>query len=191
MADAKLFIGGTPNSNYPNCNGAYEFAEPHARRIAFEYANGYFTLGWPLQPSEKNYQFQELMNAETGLNDHIMMYVVPEQHLLTGVLFEVLEGDARMAGAALRPSGMLYDHTTKQYTPDTVLDKLFTNTAITAPFEKYGHLAEPYYVPKGKTLVLTLRVNAVPTDKDVKLHTTTAKAQLVAKVQGFDVPTEV
>ncbi|HDW3986211.1 TPA: hypothetical protein RMT71_003207 [Escherichia coli] len=191
MADAKLFIGGMPSPNFPNCNGAYEFTEPHARRIAFEYANGYFTLGWPLQPSEKNYQFQELMAADVALNDHIMMYVVPEQHLLTGVLFEVLTGDARMAGAALRPSAMMYDHTTKAYTQDTVLDALFTDMAVTVPFEKYGHLEEPYYVPKGKTLVLTLRVNAVPTDTEMKMHNTTAKVQMIAKVQGFDVPTEV
>ena len=73
MADAKLFIGGMPSPNFPNCNGAYEFTEPHARRIAFEYANGYFTLGWPLQPSVKNYQLQELMSADVGANDHIMM----------------------------------------------------------------------------------------------------------------------
>ena len=191
MSDAKLFIGGTPGLNFPNCNGAYEFTEPHARRIAFEYANGYFTLGWPLQPSEKNYQFQELKDADVGVNDHIMMYVVPAQHLLTGVLFEVLEGDSTMAGAALRPSAMLYDNTTKEYTTDTVLDELFTNTAITGPSETYGHLAEPYYVPKGKTLVLTLQVKATPSDASVKLYNTTARVQLVAKVQGFDVPTEV
>lgn len=191
MADAKLFIGGMPSPNFPNCNGAYEFTEPHARRIAFEYANGYFTLGWPLQPSVKNYQLQELMSADVGANDHIMMYVIPEQHLLTGVLFEVLEGDGAMTGAALRPSAMLYDNTKKEYSPDTVLDALFTNTAITTMSEKYGHLENPYYVPKGKTLVLTLCVKAVPTDNNTKLYNTTAKVQLVAKVQGFDVPTEV
>ncbi|EJG7111055.1 hypothetical protein NAK13_004299 [Escherichia coli] len=191
MADAKLFIGGTPRPNYPNCNGAYEFTEPHARRIAFEYSNGYFTLGWPLQPSEKNYQLQEILAANLDRNDHIMMHVVPEQHLLTGVLFEVLNGDARMAGAAVRPSIMLYDHATKEYTSDTALDNVFTDTAITGPFEQYGHLETPYYVPKGKTAVLTLKVSAVPTDPDAKWHATTAKVQLVAKVQGFDVPTEV
>jgi hypothetical protein len=191
MADAKLFVGGTPVEQYPNCDGSREFTEPHARRIAYEYSNGFFTLGWPLNPSEQRYQRVELNAANLVVGDHIMLYPVPELHILTDVLAKVRDGDSFMVGAALKPSAMLYDKATRAYTEDPVLDTLFTTIAINAESNTYAHLATPYFVPAGKTLVLSLKVAALPSDATVKLANMTAKVSLVGKAQGFDIPTEV
>jgi hypothetical protein len=191
MADAKLFVGGTPVEQYPNCDGSREFTEPHARRIAYEYSNGFYTLGWPLNPSEQRYQRVELNAANLTVGDHIMLYAVPELHILTDVLAKVRDGDSFMVGAALKPSAMLYDKSTRAYTEDPVLDTLFTTIAINAESNTYGHLEEPYFVPEGKTLVLSFKVAALPSDATVKLANMTAKVSLVGKVQGFDIPTEV
>ena len=191
MADAKLFVGGTPVEQYPNCDGSRQFTEPHARRIAYEYSNGFYTLGWPLNPSEQRYQHVELTAADLQVGDHIMLYVVPELHILTDVLARVTEGDQRMVGAALKASAMLYDSSTRTYTEDPVLDTLLSNIAINAASNTYAHLPDPYFVPEGKTLVLSLKVVALPSDATVKLANMTAKVSLVAKVQGFDIPSEV
>lgn len=191
MADAKLFVGGTPVEQYPNCDGSREFTEPHARRIAYEYSNGFYTLGWPLNPSEQRYQHVELNAANLTVGDHIMLYAVPELHILTDVLAKVRDGDGFMVGAALKPSAMLYNKTTREYTEDSVLDTLFTGIAINAESNYYAHLPKPYFVPAGKTLVLSFKVVALPSDSTVKLANTTAKVALVGKVQGFDIPTEV
>jgi hypothetical protein len=191
MADANLFVGGTPVEQYPNCDGSRQFKEPHAHRIAYEYANGYFTPGWPLNPSEHRYQYVELMQANPVVGDHIMLYVIPEMHILTSILARVTEGDATMVGAALKPTALLYNSATRTYTEDPVLDTLFGTIAITAESDTFAALPTPYYVPKGKTLVLSLTVAALPSDATVKLHNTVAVVSLVAKAQGFDIPSEV
>lgn len=131
MADVKLFIGGTPNPLYPNCDGSFEFREPHARRIAYEYANGYFTLGWPLNPSEKTYQRRALQSGQPVVGDHILMYPVPEEHILHSVAVKVHEADPQMAGATVKPSALLYDAAAGTYTELDILDNAFTNITMT------------------------------------------------------------
>lgn len=221
MSDVKLFIGGCPNPLYPNPDGRNQFREPHATRIAFEYANGEFTLGWPLQPSEVIYQRRELEDADLAVGDHIMLYVVPQKHLLTSVLAQVHKADTRFAGAALKPTAMLYDSATQTYTEDPVLDALFTNMALDATSLQFAQIAAStitvpsltvtdgtgatvgttpeqtiatnggYFVPDGKALVLSFKVTALPTDTTMTFGMMQAVVSMVAKVSGFDIPTEV
>lgn len=191
MAHAKLFVGGTPVEQYPNCDGSREFTEPHATRIAYEYSNGFYTLGWPLNPTNKRYQKVEMVAAKLAVGNHLLLYPVPELHILTDVLVTVRDGDGFMAGAALTPSAMLYDKATGVYKEDPLLDALFTGIVLTAESNTYKHLPEPYFVPAGKTLVLSLKVAALPRDTTIKLSDMTACVAVVGKVQGFDIPTEV
>lgn len=219
MSDVKLFIGGTPNPLYPNPDGRNQYREPHATRVAYEYANGSFTLGWPLNPQELNYQRRELDDAKLEVGDHILLYVVPQEHLLTSVLARVDAVDPRFAGATLKPSARLYDAATKTYSDSDVLDSLFDNltlveksvsfaqlqaTELTIPAQdvtvdgKTGTVPKQtvktnggYFVPTGKTLVLGFKITALPTDTTQRLGLTQAVASLVAKVEGFDIPTAV
>lgn len=191
MADVKLFIGGTPNPLYPNCDGSFEFREPHARRIAYEYANGYFTLGWPLNPSEKTYQRRALQSGNPVVGDHILMYPVPEEHILNSVAVKVHELDALMAGAAVKPSALLYDAAAGTYAEIDILDALFENIALTTETTVWKPLAEPYFVEPGTTLVLSFKVISVPSDSTVTLAQTSVNMALIAKVEGLDIPSEV
>lgn len=221
MSDVKLFIGGTPNPLFPNADGRNQYREPHARRIAYEYANGEFTLGWPLNPKEQNYQRAELLDADLAVGDMIMLYVVPQEHLLTSVLARVDETDVRFAGATLKPTAKLYDAATGEYTDLDILDALFDNLTLVEKHIDYSQLKASsitipaadvkdtegnvvgrtpeqtittdggYFVPSGKTLVLGFKVTAMPTDTTQKFALTQASASLVAKVSGFDIPTAV
>lgn len=221
MSDVKLFIGGTPNPLFPNPDGRNQYREPHAHRIAYEYANGEFTLGWPLNPSEVIYQRRELEGAELEVGDHILLYVVPQEHLLTSVLARIDAVDSRFAGATIKPTAMLWDAATKTYEESDVLDALFDNLTLTEKHVAFAQLkassvtvpaadvkAEDgtvvgrtpeqviktdggYFVPTGKALVLGFKVTALPTDSTQKFSLTQAVASLVAKVSGFDIPTTV
>lgn len=221
MPDVKLFIGGTPNPLFPNPDGRNQYREPHARRVAYEYANGEFTLGWPLNPKEQNYQRVELGDADLKVGDLIMLYVVPQEHLLTSVLARVDDIDARFAGATLKPSARLYDSATGEYTDSDVLDALFDNLTLVEKHVAFAQLKAfsitipaadvkatdgtvvgrtpeqiittegGYFVPTGKTLVLGFKVTALPTDTTQKFSLMQASASLVAKVSGFDIPSAV
>lgn len=194
MADIKLFIGGCPNPLFPNDNGYNYYREPHATRVAYEYANGEFTLGWPLSPMapESQYQRAAINDGDLAVGDHIMMYPVPEVHVLREVLVRVDNPDVRFVGAALKPSAMMYDATTKTYTEDPVLDTLFGNIVLDTASITYAHIPDdPYFVPKGKTLVISWKVVALPTDTTLKFSGLSACASIISKVGGFDIPTHV
>lgn len=130
MAEVKLFIGGTPNPLYPNDGGHNQYREPHANRIAYEYATGEFTLGWPFNPKEQGYQRTELLENELAVGDTILLYVVPQEHLITSLLARVDDVDARFAGATLKPTAMLYDPETKEYTEVTEVTQGLENMTL-------------------------------------------------------------
>lgn len=209
MADVKMFIGGTPNPWFPNPDGRNQFTEPHARRIAYEYANGEYTIGWPLNPKELNYQRVELASTDIKVGDFLMMYAIPQEHLLTSVLARVDEIDPRFVGATLKPSAKLYDSATGEYTDSDVLDALFDNLTLVEKHVAFAQLKESsitipaadvkatdgtvvgrtpaqtintdggYFVPTGKTLVLGFKVTALPTDNTQKFPRMRAEAAVV------------
>ena len=149
-----------------------------------------------------------------------MMYVIPELHVLREVMVRIDNADVRYAGATLKPSAMLYDAATRTYTESDVLDALFENvtldedsiayatiqaasmtvpaqdvdigggTIVTIPSQTIN-TAGPYFVPKAKTLVLSWKVVALPTDATLKFSGVTACASIIAKAGGFDIPTHV
>lgn len=194
VAIIKLFIGGTPNPLYPNPDGRNQYREPHAHRVAYEYATGEFTLGWPLHPVEQVYQRVELNDNPLAVGDTILLYAIPQEHLLTGVMARIDCPDARFAGASLKPTAMMYDRDTKEYTEDPVLDALFANLPLTDKYVDYKAVnldTGGYFIPTGKTLVLGFKVAALPTDSTLRFSLMQASASLVAKVSGFDIPTAV
>lgn len=203
MSDANLMVGGKADPSFPNCDGSRNFKLPFPRRVAYEYATGTFTLGWPLYPSEEEYQYNELQAANPVVGDHIMMYIVPERHLLTSVAARVDIADAAMAGATLKPSAMLYDSVAGTYTELPLLDAMFDPLSLIATgtvwapvktSQTFGTIVTtdaPYFVNKGQTLILTFKVVAVPTDTSVGIKDFAGKMSLVAKVEGFDIPTEM
>lgn len=271
--DAKLFIGGTPNPLFPNSDGSKQFTEPHARRIAYEYATGEFTLGYPLAPADEHYQRSELKKANLEVGDHILMYVVPSQHELRSVVAKVREADVLMEGATLKPIAMLFDQAKQSYSEISLLDSLFDNIALDANSTAYGVIGStagdstkdgdadvkestanlegakgtlkgfnldlsklvikdstganstisgsiaipdqavtisggtvtiaaqdaavsanasvPYFVKEGFDLVLGFKVTALPKNTEVSLASMKSRVALIAKVGGFDIPTEV
>lgn len=181
MADVKLFIGGTPNPLFPNPDGRNQYREPHARRVAYEYANGEFTLGWPLNPKEQNYQRVELGDADLEVGDMIMLCVVPQEHLLTSVLARVDDIDSRFAGATLKPAAKLYDSTTGEYTDSDVLDALFDNLTLV---EKHVAFAQ---IKSSRITIPAMEVKKNGEEEEEVVGTTAE--QTITTEGGYFVPT--
>jgi hypothetical protein len=98
MSNIQLFKGGTPQTTFPGCFGQQLFDAPFARRVAAEYARGYFTLGESLQPAFRPYQAKELHHAVVG--DVAELLSIPENTLLTSLSLDVDPEPPRVLNAS-------------------------------------------------------------------------------------------
>lgn len=201
--NATLYRGNTPVVRIPFCDGGSLYRMPPAQRIAAEYGTGVFTLGLPINPRLMPYQRDELAAAELAVDDHIEIMTIPEEHTVSSLYFAVDEGDTAMAGAAVTLSGLLYDNAAKTFDEVTEIGAAATAQGVTnlvfdATSGNFVSLlavasgyAVPYTVPRGKTLILTLKIVSLPTDTNYSFSAMRAIGRYVAKADGYDIPTQM
>jgi hypothetical protein len=117
MADAQIYTGGTPVVGYgrgegdPNLYrppyGKYPFDTSPPFNAHYDGASGSvdYAAGMPFKPSELGWQRTNLKHARPVVGDVIQMIVVPCNHWITTVRFDVGKPDARMAGATVAITG--------------------------------------------------------------------------------------
>lgn len=201
--NATLYRGNTPVVRIPFCDGASRYRMPPAQRIAAEYGTGVFTLGLPINPRLMPYQRDELADAELAVDDHIEIMTIPEEHTVSSIYFAVDEADTAMAGAAVTLSGLVYDNAARTFTEAPEIAAAATAQGVTnlvfdatsgnfvSLVEVDGGYAIPYTVPRGSTLILTLKIVSLPTDTNQSFSSMRAIGRYVAKADGFDIPTQV
>jgi hypothetical protein len=118
MADAQVFKGGTPVIKYgwskddPILSrapfGRYGYSETSPPFNAhYDGSAGQYTYaaGCPLKPNELAWQKTNLKYAKLDVNDVIQMIVVPTNHWIDMVRFDVNNHDDRLAGATVSITG--------------------------------------------------------------------------------------
>jgi hypothetical protein len=118
--DAQIYKAGTPVTRYgfdagdPTLYtppfGRYKFSETSPPFNAhFNGAAGSvdYPAGCPLKPRELQWQRDNLRYAELDVGDIVQMIVVPTNHWITMVRFDVNNHDATMAGVTVSMTGQL------------------------------------------------------------------------------------
>jgi hypothetical protein len=121
MSNVRLFVGGSPvqdtflhhsgkpqyfgppfaGPRYPDtpvANAPYDAAAPRADFVASE----------PLNPALFERQMNAFLDARPGVNDIIELVLVPTNHFLFGVRFDVVNPDPLMNGATVSITGVRY-----------------------------------------------------------------------------------
>lgn len=118
--DVRLFKGGTPDISFMNCEGHPVTSRPPFGNInevgtpPFDahydgaYNLGDFCAGFPFQPKIMQYQHDNITSAiprgtETlAVDDFLQMIVVPCNHYVESLRFDVGQPDANLAGATVQ-----------------------------------------------------------------------------------------
>jgi hypothetical protein len=115
--DAQIFKGGTPPINYGQGAGFPTLYHPPFGRRPFDTSPPFnahydgaapsvsFAAGAPLKPSELGWQKDNLAYADLMVGDTIQMVLVPTNHWIDSVRFDVNNHDPRMAGATVEITG--------------------------------------------------------------------------------------
>jgi hypothetical protein len=177
MANAQVYKGGTPVVRYgAGAEDPTEYGPPFGRNsfggpaygpfmnqppfdAKFNGAAGQLTYpaGCPLSPARMRWQKTNLLAAKPGVDDIIDMLVVPVNHWIDYVRFDVVRADTALAGAAVIPTGSLY--TVDPADPNGVYirteDAFFVNAATAQ-----GITSIPLDVPSSTFISVTSLVNA-------------------------------
>jgi hypothetical protein len=117
MADAQIYKGGTPIVRYGQGEGHPNLYRPPYGKHPFDksppfnaHYNGAsgsvdYAAGMPFKPSELGWQRDNLKFARLGAGDVVQMIVVPCNHWITMVRFDVGTADPRMIGATAEITG--------------------------------------------------------------------------------------
>ena len=177
MANAQVYKGGTPVVKYGRDAGEpIEYGPPFGRNALgwlpygpninqppfdahFNGAAGQVTYpaGCPLAPSRMKWQRDNLKAAAPGVDDCIDMILVPINHWIDYIRFDVVMEDTTMAGAEIIPTGCLYTvdpaNPTKAYIRTEY--PFFVNAAAAQ-----GVTSIPLDVPSSTFISVTTLVNA-------------------------------
>lgn len=203
MSNAVLWRGGTPVLQFPQCDGSSRFQMPPPDRVAAEYGHNDYTLGMPLKPSLMVHQDNELAAAKLAVGDFLELLIVPSEHIVNSIFVAVDGVDTQIAGAAVTLSALVYDREAKTYTelPDVAAAATaqgVTNIVLDTPSVQFVSLAKvtdgyavPLFVEPKTSVILALKVASLPTDTTVDLSMMQNSVRYVAKVGGFDAPTQL
>lgn len=205
MANVMLKLGGAYRYNLNTLAKQEVYQEElnaPAERIAGEYHHGFFTTGNSFNPLFSIGQAKALENAKVGVGDFIGLFVVPEHHTLVDVAAKVVPVQYER-GYPSKPNtdGLVFSYEARIYNADTLeevstLEFASPMNGIPANEHSFKRSAvKPgeagYFVPTGEVVVLGLKVEALPSDKEVKLSEVTGRVEITAHVWDYEAPIHV
>lgn len=113
MADVKLFRGGTPDVKFMYCEGDPVISGPPFGQIGFKHTPPYnaavdgvythkdHTIGMPVIPFDFEWQRNNIKAANPQVGDFIQLILVPVNHYVDAVRFDVNAPDPGLAGATV------------------------------------------------------------------------------------------
>lgn len=205
MANVMLVKGGPYRYNLSSTarQTVYEGAiRGSAKRIAAEYAHGIFTLGNSFNPMFSIGQAEALKDYAVGVGDVIDLFVVPPCHTLMDVAAKTVpvqfergyQGEANSDGVVFTVVARILNKDTLKETGQvelvTALDSVVLNTHS---FQRSAIKPTDggYFVSEDECVVVGLKVNALPADKNVKLYDVTGRVEVSSHVLDYEVPMHV
>lgn len=170
-----------------------------AERIAGEYQHGFFTLGNSFNPLFSIGQASALKQAKIAVGSFIGLAVVPEHHTIVDVAAQVFPVQYER-GYPTRPNtdGMVFGYEARIYDAATGKEEGTVELATPLngiPANEYSFKRSPvkpgeagFFVPTGKVVVLGLKVESLPSDKNTPIEETTGRVEISAHVWDYEVP---
>lgn len=202
MANVMLTRGGAYRYNLNTLSKQEVYQEElnvPAERIAGEYHHGFFTLGNSFNPLFSVGQDAALKRAKVAVGSFIGLAVVPEHHTIVDVAAQVFPVQYER-GYPTRPNtdGMVFSYEARIYDAVTGAEEGtvdFVSPMNGIPANEYAFKRSPvkpgeagYFVPTGKVVVLGLKVEALPADKNIPIEETTGRVEISAHVWDYEVP---
>lgn len=173
-----------------------------AERVAGEYAHGFFTLGNSFNPLFSIGQSAALKKAKVAVGDFIGLAVVPENHTLMDAAIKVIPVQYER-GYPTRPNtdGLVFGYEARIYNAETgaeegSVDFVIALNGITANEYAFKRSAiKPtdggFFVESGKVVVLGLKVEALPSNKEISLGEVTGRVEITAHVWDYEAPIHI
>lgn len=205
MANVMLTRGGAYRYNLNSLSKQEVYQEElnsPAERIAGEYQHGFFTLGNSFNPLFSIGQAAALKKANVGVGHFIGLAVVPEHHTIVDVAAKVVPSQYER-GYPTKPNtdGLVFGYEARIYNAETGADEGVVDFATAMngiPANEYSFkrsAVKPneagYFVPMGKVVVLGLKVEALPSDKNVPIAEVTGRVEITAHVWDYEAPIHV
>lgn len=206
MVNVMLTLGGPYRYNRSSIARQTVYDESTngvAERIAGEYMHGLFTVGNSLNPMFSEGQAEALDLAKVAAGDFIGLFEIPANHTLLDVAVRVFPVQAeRGYQGKLNSDGLVvgvevheYDQETLQPT-GTTIDLVTALNGIPANEDAFKRSAvKPgeggHWIESDKFLVLGLKIESLPADKQVKLSDITARIEVTGHVFDYECPIHV
>ena len=171
-------------------------------RIAGEYHHGFFTLGNSFNPLFSIGQASALKQAKVAVGSFIGLAVVPENHTIVDAAIQVFPVQYER-GYSTRPNtdGLVFGYEARIYdavTGDETGSVDFVTPLNGVPANEYVFKRTPikpdeagFFVPTGKVVVLGLKVEALPSDKNISIADVTGRVEVSAHVWDYEVPIHI
>lgn len=206
MANVMLTLGGPYRYNRSSTARQHVYEEKIngvAERIAGEYMHGFFTVGNSLNPMFSEGQAEALDLAKVAAGDFVGLFEIPANHTLVDVAARVIPVQAeRGYQGKLNADGMVVAVEVHEYSQETmqptgqVIDLVSALNGIPANEESFKRSAvKPadggHWVESDKFLVLGLKIESLPADKNVKLSDITARIEVTGHVFDYESPIHI
>lgn len=188
----RLYRGGNPLPQFPNCDGSANWDCPSAHRIDAVYRRGHFTASAifnpVVDPRAMNAEYRDAKAvAEIAVDDVIELFVIPPRHKITDVAVEV---DLHMnSGTFALAAGFTFDVVARHYDADGTCDASSTEVLIpgvAGSSAQWKHADYVHVTDTGERVVIGLVVKALPTTAGVKLSDIQNYVAVIASVIDFD-----
>lgn len=168
-------------------------------RIAGEYQHGVFTAGNSFNPLFSTGQVEALAKNKTGVGDFLGLFVIPTEHTLIDVAAKVVPHQKKRGmPSQFNSDGLVFTLEARKYDASTgkqtgsveFVDDMSSLTASAAMMKRSS--VKPgeggYFIPDNEIVVLGLKVEAVPNDKNVTLADVTCRVEVTAHVYDYEAP---
>lgn len=181
-------------------NKAYQegLNEP-AERIGAEYHHGHFTAGNSLNPMFSIGQAEALSDAKIEVGDFIGLFVVPEHHTIVDIASKVVPAQReRGYQGGINADGMVFTVEARKYSAETLKQTgslspvtQLNGIPVNVPsFKRSAILPEQggYFIPTDEVIVLGVKIEALPSEPNIKISDITARIEITGHVFDYEAP---
>lgn len=192
MSVIRLYRGGDPIVNFPNCDGSAIWDCPSAHRIDAVYNRGHFTASAIFNPvpdaRAMNAAYRDAkMVSGIAVDDVIELFVIPPRHKITDVAVEV---DKHLnSGTFAAATGFRFDVVARLYATEGACEP--TETEVLIPgvpgdSAQWQHAEYVAVTNSGERIVLAIVVKALPTTVGFTLADMQNYVAVIASCIDFD-----
>lgn len=177
-----------------------EMRDPPAR-TAGEYHHGLFTFGGAFNPMFSIGQAEALAREGVKVGDFIGLFVIPSYHTILDVAVHTIPSQTdRGFPTVVNSDGLAFTVEVRKYDKNlaysgdvelvTALNGVAANTA---DFRRSSikPADNGYFIPADETVVVGLKVDALPTGDGVTLSSVTSRVEVTGHVMDYECPMHV